>query len=82
MANTPRRQLGRVPDDEWETFREAAAAEGLPLSQWMRRALRRAAYHEGKLRMAEARWTAALAALRTIRTMPASGGDTPDSPEE
>lgn len=82
MAKTPQRHLGRVPDAEWEAFREAAAAEGLPLSQWIRRALMQAVAREGTLRTAAARATASLAALRTTRTMPASGDGIPDSREE
>ena len=81
MANTPIRQLGRVPDAEWEAFREAAEAEGLPLSQWIRRALRLAAVHEGTLRTAADQATASLVGLRTTRTMPETDGDIPDSPE-
>lgn len=81
MAKTPQRQLGRVPDAEWEAFHEAAAAEGLPLSQWIRQALRLAAAREGTQRTAADRATEPLAGLRTTRTMPGSDGDIPDSHE-
>lgn len=81
MAKTPRRQLGRVPDAEWEAFREAAEAEGLPLSQWIRRALRQVACHEDIQRKAARPAWARLVGLRTTRTMPGSGDGTRDSPE-
>ena len=78
MAKTPQRQLGRVPDDEWAWFHRAADAEGLPVSQWMRRALRQAAYREDRRRTEERLAMERLVAHHTMDTNPLPGVDIPD----
>ncbi len=82
MAKTPQRQLGRVPDAEWAWFQRAAKVEGLPVSQWMRRALRQAACHEDRRRTEERLAMARLVDPRTTDTSQLPGVDIPDSPEE
>ena len=40
---TPVRQLGRIPDDEWEQMQAAAQASGKTFTAWAREVLMRAA---------------------------------------
>jgi len=42
-AVTPIRQLGRVPDAEWDALKAAANKAGMPFSQWARMVLLKAA---------------------------------------
>lgn len=42
----PARQLGRVPDDEWELLKAAAEKNGQPFTRWALAVLLRAAARE------------------------------------
>ena len=38
---TPARQLGRIPEDEWDTIQSAAAKAGKTLTEWAKEILLR-----------------------------------------